>query len=115
MPPAFVARFPPIWQLPSPPRLSGKYRPALLAACSADATGPDLSRAERWDEVLLRIDEDFPRVAGVSVVELSRELASGEAPVLLDVRSADEFAVSRLDGARRAGTGRARTRPSADL
>jgi rhodanese-related sulfurtransferase len=42
---------------------------------------------------------DEPRVPGIDAAELERELASGRRPVLVDVRSAEQFAEGHLPGA----------------
>ena len=56
-----------------------------------------------WEEVDARIEREFPDVRLLEVAELAPRLRSqgthADAPVLIDVRDDDEFAVSRLGGA----------------
>lgn len=67
---------------------------ALQAGCSQDLT---------WDAVHRMIAADFPDVPSITTDSLSERLsdASVPSPVLLDARSAEEFAVSHLPGAHR--------------
>jgi rhodanese-related sulfurtransferase len=65
----------------------------LVAAC-AFRSPPD------WPAVLADVRARYPEVAQVSVEEL--RAADGEAPLLLDARSAPEFETSQLHGARHA-------------
>lgn len=55
-----------------------------------------------WDEVDAKIEREFPDVRLLEVSELAPRLLNGGtgAPLLIDVRDDDEFAVSRLGGAR---------------
>jgi rhodanese-related sulfurtransferase len=64
-----------------------------LAAAAASSGGLGMSLIE-W-----RIRRAFPRVATVTTAELATELTAEAPLLLLDVRSADEFAVSHLAGA----------------
>jgi len=52
------------------------------------------------------IEQQFPDVRQIDPAELERELAAPESeqPVLIDVRSAEEYAVSHIEGAIRAET-----------
>lgn len=50
----------------------------------------------------LRIREELPEVVHISVADLAKRMKAGETPLLIDVRSAAEFEVSHLPGARRA-------------
>ena len=52
----------------------------------------------------LEIRSELPEVAGIDVPSLAQRLEQGDAPLLLDVRAEDEYAVSHLPGARRAET-----------
>lgn len=52
----------------------------------------------------LELREEFPKVARISVDDLTTRMQQGRAPLLLDVREFDEFAVSQLHGARNART-----------
>jgi len=62
---------------------------ALASACS--------SRPPEWPQLLADVRERYPDVAQVSVAELA---SAGEpAPLLLDARSSEEYAVSHLRGA----------------
>jgi len=67
---------------------------ALVVACRAQLS---------WERVLAKVRGDFPRVEQLSTAELAAWLAddSRPAPLLLDVREADEYAVSHLPGALR--------------
>ena len=57
----------------------------------------------RWTLVRSRIAKEFPDVPQLATRELAAWLVDRQRqkPVLLDVRAAEEFAVSHLDGARR--------------
>lgn len=57
------------------------------------------------DDVSREIHRRFPEVRSISTAQLARELESGEDLVLIDVRSAKEFEVSHLRGARRVEPG----------
>lgn len=65
---------------------------AVLLACR---TGKSLELIKR------KIRSDFPDVPRLEVEALRARLDRGEVPLLLDVRSADEFAVSHFENARR--------------
>ncbi len=55
-----------------------------------------------WPLVMNKVRSDFPTVTQISTDSLKTWMASGaEQPVLLDVRMADEYAVSHLEGAQR--------------
>ena len=55
-----------------------------------------------WPAIKARIAKEFPDVKSIGTAELAKRLAAkGDQPVLLDVRTAAEFEVSRLAGARR--------------
>ena len=60
--------------------------------------------AQTWSELLPSIRQRFPRVQQVSTAELAMWLSTTNrpAPLLVDVRSVEEFAVSHLPGAQRA-------------
>lgn len=66
----------------------------ILVHCGAPETG-------EWAEVLERIEAEFPGVPRIPPDELERRLAEEGAkrPLLVDTRSAEEFAVSHLPGA----------------
>ena len=51
-----------------------------------------------WPAIKARIAKEFPTVKSISTAELAK---AGRQPVLLDVRTEAEFAVSHLAGARR--------------
>lgn len=59
-----------------------------------------------WEDVDARIEREFPDVRLLEVSELAPRLLNEEgiAPLLIDVRDDDEFAVSRLGGARNIGS-----------
>lgn len=75
----------------------------LLIGCGSSASGPDTVRLE---EVKQEIREEFPDVPAITTEELAAWIAAPgkDATVLLDVREADEYDVSHLQGARRART-----------
>lgn len=52
-----------------------------------------------WDSITRKIQTDFPDVQEITVEELSRMLAEGEALRLFDVREAKEYAVSHISSA----------------
>jgi rhodanese-related sulfurtransferase len=64
------------------------------AACTQDM---------RWSAVERMIESDYPGVPRITTDSLAERLADSTAPrpVLLDARSAEEYAVSHLPGARR--------------
>ncbi|QSR89450.1 rhodanese-like domain-containing protein [Methylacidiphilum caldifontis] len=66
----------------------------LFVSGCASSLPPELT----WDKVLYAIREKFPDVASISTDKLERWISVGEeyAPVLLDVRTVDEFEVSHL-------------------
>ena len=57
-----------------------------------------------WDGLKLWIRDKFPEVKTVTTDELAGWIANEQAPILLDVRTKDEYAVSHLRNARRALT-----------
>ena len=69
----------------------------LLGACSLIGPPPELS----WERVLPAIHDRFPDVPTISTEELARDLERSreERPLLLDVRTVDEYDVSHLKGA----------------
>ncbi|VVM06372.1 rhodanese-like domain-containing protein [Methylacidimicrobium tartarophylax] len=69
----------------------------ILCGCSLVAPPPELS----WERVLPAIRDRFPDVPTISTEELAKELDGSrqERPVLLDVRTVDEYDVSHLKGA----------------
>src|SRR5208282_126504 len=69
MPPALVDRLPPIWQLPSAPRLNGNSRLASAAACCRSARMQPASRGDA------ATDE-----AGVAALRHDRQLRLGADP-----------------------------------
>ncbi len=92
----------------------------ILAGCAADQqvevvleSAPEVAGSteqngrkvevapERWAKLKAEIREAFPGVDQLSTEELKRLLERGDgAPLLLDVREADEFVVSHLEHAR---------------
>ncbi|MFN3596813.1 MAG: rhodanese-like domain-containing protein [Rubricoccaceae bacterium] len=68
------------------------FLPLLLWACT---------REVGWKATERLVARDFPGVPQVTADTLAARLAGPRPPVLLDVRAADEFAVSHLPGARR--------------
>ena len=74
----------------------------LIALLAAGACAP---RALDWHAVERLIAEQFPDVPSVTTHELAALLSSAaDGVVLLDARGAEEFAVSRLRGARHVGS-----------
>ncbi|VVM06953.1 putative adenylyltransferase/sulfurtransferase MoeZ [Methylacidimicrobium cyclopophantes] len=69
----------------------------FLCGCSLVGPPPELS----WDRVLPAIHDRFPDVPRISTEELAKELENARQayPVLLDVRTIDEYDVSHLKGA----------------
>ena len=61
------------------------------------------SRAQTWDSVQSMIDAKYPDVPTISTDSLAERLADStqSQPLLLDARSAEEYAVSHVPGARR--------------
>lgn len=72
----------------------------LLAGCAARDPAMESAR-DRGDiaGVQAAVRAAYPDVPQVSTGQLWREMSSENAPVLIDVRSTDEFAVSHLPGA----------------
>jgi len=92
-------------------------RPALallltlgLAACTAEPdsapapVGQEAARDAELAALKAELRADLPDVPTIAVDELAARLDAGETPLLIDVRAADEYAVSHLRGARRAET-----------
>lgn len=74
----------------------------LAAACTAEP-GSDAHDIEHA-RLAAGLRAELPEVQTIGVGELAARMQAGEAPLLLDVRSEEEFAVSHLAGARRAET-----------
>ena len=78
---------------------------ALLTLTSMACTPNDPAETgvdeERWRDIKAEIIEKFPEVDQWSTEQVVEALANGpEAPLVVDVRAPDEFAVSHLPGAR---------------
>jgi rhodanese-related sulfurtransferase len=71
---------------------------AVLAAMSCRAT------TSEWDSLKARIRSEFPEVEHISTDELKTQL-DWPGPILLDVRTEEEYAVSHLPGAVRVEPG----------
>ena len=73
---------------------------AVQTGCSQDLT---------WRAVQHMITTEYPSVPFISTDSLAERLSSdtGPVPILLDARSPEEYAVSRLPGARRVDPGAA--------
>lgn len=69
----------------------------LLSAVGCAQSG---SGSMGWHAVDAMIARDFPGTPAVSTDTLAALLGTSQAPLLLDVREADEYAVSHLPGAR---------------
>lgn len=80
---------------------------ALLGGCRLDAGD--------WSTVRQGIRQRFPDVATISTAELAAQLQNDRAPVLLDARSLEEYAVSHLPGALHAPDGAAALTALADV
>jgi rhodanese-related sulfurtransferase len=52
-----------------------------------------------WDEIDRTLDRQYPMVENLDIDTLKASLDQGRAPVLIDVRSKEEFAVSHLANA----------------
>jgi len=73
---------------------------AALALAARPATADDRAKAQATQSAYQAMKaENFPGVADTDAATLSRALAAPGAPVLVDVRSAAERAVSMLPGA----------------
>jgi rhodanese-related sulfurtransferase len=100
--------FPPIVRFPF--RRRARRRPAAALSLSLISPflgiGLGLGSPEDLPKVAAVIEARFPSLPHVGVEELERTLARPpeERPVLLDVRSAEEFAVSHIEGALQAET-----------
>ena len=71
----------------------------MLLAPLGPASG--LAQSLTWTVVQQSVRASFPDVPALSTDSLAARLARGETPTLLDVRTAPEYAVSHLPGARR--------------
>ena len=80
-------------------RLAWQVLSLLLCGCSLVGPPPELS----WERVLSAIHDRFPDVPTISTETLAKELEKPpqKRPVLLDVRTVDEYDVSHLNGAMR--------------
>lgn len=76
--------------------------PPESAEAAADDATPATPRPaeERWRAIEREIRTEFPGVRQLSTADLAAQVSGGGRPLLLDVREADEFAVSHLEGAR---------------
>jgi rhodanese-related sulfurtransferase len=52
-----------------------------------------------WPLIFQKIEADYPNTPSLTTSELAAQLAAGEKPLLVDVRTKAEFAVSHLEGA----------------
>jgi len=76
-------------------------RRSISTACLALlAAGCTLRSPATWAGVEEELRAEHPDVPRVDDEELAARLADPEGPLLLDARSAEEFAVSRIPGAR---------------
>lgn len=83
----------------------------LVAACSAEpgtvatsAPQETVARDVELARLSTELRAELPGVLTIDVDELAARMRAGERPMLLDVRAEEEFAVSHLEGARRAET-----------
>jgi rhodanese-related sulfurtransferase len=76
-------------------------RAAILGLAVIAALGCQPSRPPSWEEIDARIARDHPGLARIDGPSLAAWLGdpSRESPALVDTRSPDEIAVSRLPGA----------------
>ena len=65
--------------------------PSLLISCS--------SPQFRLSVIATKIEQDYPQVSHISTATLTQWLKQSNPPLLLDVRSPEEFASSHLQGA----------------
>lgn len=72
--------------------------PTYLATVALAAVA--FSCAPDWDGTRALVRRYFPEVRQITTADLAAELDGPNPPVLLDTRTADEFAVSTLPGAR---------------
>jgi len=92
------------------PRPHRRHRSLLSLALLSPFVGIALGWGSPADlpEVAAAIEQRFPAVREIEPDQLEHELAGTDAgtqrPILLDVRSADEYAVSHIEGAVRAET-----------
>lgn len=80
---------------------AARHLPGLLVLMVA--TSACLRPAKTWDEVQQQIAHRYPDVRQITAADLAAWLEDPERarPILLDVRTAPEYAVSHLAGARR--------------
>lgn len=69
------------------------FASALIAIVSCRKETSDWEKTKSW------VRSEFPEVEHLSAEELKSNLDSGKAPIVLDVRSAEEYEVSHLKGA----------------
>ena len=72
-----------------------------VAAWFVGRRGADVA----WGAVEREVERRYPDVATISTAALAQRLGAGNAPVLLDAREPDEYAVSHLPGAVRVDPG----------
>ena len=82
-------------------RSAGLRSPQLVTAAEEYVLGAGKRDLGRYK---LEIRAKQPEVQGISVDELSTQVGGNDKLVLLDVRGANEYAVSHLQGAKRAAT-----------
>jgi rhodanese-related sulfurtransferase len=103
----------------APRAILGAALLASLAACTTESGAQrDLGASggseswmppgteARWQSTLASIERTFPDVPSIRVPELVAERAGANAPLVVDVRPSDEWAVGHLPGARHAPTER---------
>lgn len=73
----------------------------VLAGLAATVVWVRSGALDDLDSVTQRIRQRFPQVPQLSTSALANHLEAGSTPLLLDVRTEEEFAVSHLPGARR--------------
>ncbi len=84
--------------------MTGLIGVVALAGTVGGALACRGQEAPEWAAVTAAIRAEFPAVRHVSTAELASWLRRGDSPILIDAREPKEYAVSHLDGARRAST-----------
>jgi rhodanese-related sulfurtransferase len=79
-------------------RFLGKY---LLSICLAIAgwSNAGWAQVDPLPVIDVQLRQDFPEVHSITAAQLKALLERGPKPIVLDIRKADEFAVSHLKGA----------------
>ncbi len=81
------------------PVVGGLIVGLLTAACGGGEMQSADERQARIDEMYAGYQDEFPEVRDIEAAELHRDLAGASPPVLVDVRTDEERAVSIIPGA----------------